>query len=55
MIHNKYKIQINTNSEKVIEKIFLDLAKVFDKYGATLQPLNKATRKLLEDNSEDGD
>jgi len=52
MIHNKYQIQINTNSEKVIERIFIDLAKVFDKEGATLQPLNKATKKLLEDNSE---
>jgi len=52
MIHNKYKIQISTNSEKVIEAVFLDLAKIFDKYGATLSPINKATRKLLEDNSE---
>lgn len=52
MIHDKYKIQINTNSEKVIEKLFLDLGEFFDKHGATLSPLNKATRKLLEDNSE---
>jgi len=52
MIHDKYKIQISTNSEKVIETIFLDLDKVFDKEGATLTPLNKKTKELLEENSE---
>jgi len=50
--HNKFVLEIKTNSDKVIEHIFLDYAKVFDKYGATLSPKNKATRKLLEDNSE---
>ena len=51
-IHKKYKIEISTNSEKVIEHIFVNCAKVFDEYGATLSPKNKATKKLLEDNSE---
>jgi len=50
--NNKFVLEIKTNSEKVIEHIFLDCAKVFDKYGATLSPKNKATRKLLDDNSE---
>ena len=49
---NKFKIEIRTNSEEVIKKIFLDLAKVFDKHGATLIPLNKDTKKLLKDNSK---
>jgi len=52
MIHNKYKIQISTNSKEVIKAIFIGLANFFSKEGATISPLNKATKKLLEDNSE---
>ena len=52
MIHKKYVLEVITNSEKVIESIWLDLAEVMDKYGATISPKNRATKKLLEDNSE---
>jgi len=51
-MNHKYKIEISTDSEKVIEHIFLDCGKVFDEYGATLSPKNRATKKLLIDNSE---
>ena len=50
--HNKFVLKIMTNSEEMVKHIFLDCAEAMQKYGATLSPENKETKKLIEENSE---
>lgn len=49
---NKYILQIETESERLIEFLFLDCAEQLDKFGGTLIPKNKETNELLMKNTE---